>query len=403
MCGWGSRHAAYSKLQKLRLFKASSSSALLIFFNLLFIIWCSSFTIIASELKVTNNALPEIVFSWEKQRCHRLNYPDSPARAYRKNDGTLIVTIAHYINGVLKGSNFHSLFPDCSVAFKGDERPNPEEFNDLYWLQALVRIPGRQVYGLFSHEYHGARHKGMCAAQGERGEKCWYSAIVAGVADEDVLNFHLLPPSKRLVVAPIRKYDINSERRSGFFTTSNVIDGDDGHYYFYSFTTDAGNDGNKSGNCLLRGTMSAGEIAWEKFHDGNFVPAGKSPYDLFSEPTFCTPISNIYGPLRSVIKIGDLWYSVFTGPKGVLYSTSGNLVEWSTPRTLLPVTIVKSKTSCETVYEYPSLIDHSSSSDIFDRGLSDIFLYITRFNWGDCKRGPNRDLVRFKIEAENTH
>lgn len=49
-------------------------------------------------------------------------------------------------------------------------------------------------------------------------------------------------------------------------------------------------------------------------------------------------------------------------------------------------------------FEYPSLIDHSSTSAVFDDLAGAPWLYLTRFNFGDRRRGMDRDLVRLRLE-----
>ena len=48
-------------------------------------------------------------------------------------------------------------------------------------------------------------------------------------------------------------------------------------------------------------------------------------------------------------------------------------------------------------YEYPSLIDHASPSPVFDTAGDSLWLYLTRFNLEDRRRGMNRDLVRLRV------
>ena len=89
---------------------------------------------------------------------------------------------------------------------------------------------------------------------------------------------------------------------------------------------------------------------------------------------------------------------------GVFYSLSDDLVHWSPGKRLFAGLRPWGQKACAEFYEYPSLIDHGSKSNIFDTvDLDQLYLYLTRFNYSDCKRGLNRDLVRVKIVSKEGH
>ncbi|MEM1378306.1 MAG: hypothetical protein AAGG69_13050 [Pseudomonadota bacterium] len=57
----------------------------------------------------------------------------------------------------------------------------------------------------------------------------------------------------------------------------------------------------------------------------------------------------------------------------------------------------RARSPVETVYLYPTLIDHDSPSRNFETADEDMYLYFTRLNNG--QGGLDRDLVRVRVEV----
>ena len=115
----------------------------------------------------------ETVYSYERQRCDWRTIPDSPARAYRRRDGSIALIAAHFRNRVLEGSSFDDLRTDCSIVSQGEESADPAALNDRFWVQSLIPLEGGRVLGLASQEFSGLRHDGLCA-KGPGKPECWY-------------------------------------------------------------------------------------------------------------------------------------------------------------------------------------------------------------------------------------
>ena len=353
---------------------------------------------------------PETVFRWAAQRCDALHIPDSPARAVRLPDGSLMLVAAHYTNVPLRGRDFGNLAPDCAAAGRGAENPDPASFDDRFWVQAVLPLPDGRVLGLASHEFMGKRHAGACAVtEGPGWTRCWYSSITVVVARAPAWRFGPLPLPGRVIAASPEAYSGTTPRRTGFFTTSNIVL-PDGHAHVLSYTE--GVPGQPRGNCLLRAPLSDAVAGWRALAaDGTFrlhLGMGRD-----AEPCATVTIPGYEGPVRSVVRLGadGPFVGVLAGrardaatgqmAEGVFQVASDDLRRWSAPRLLLAATPFRSQPDPGLYYAYPSLIDHESSSPVFDTAEGGALrLYLTRFNLAEDRRaGMNRDLVRWRVRV----
>jgi hypothetical protein len=174
--------------------------------------------------------------------------------------------------------------------------------------------------------------------------------------------------------------------------------------YFVSWSEIAG----KQGNCLFRTRSLTPLGPWLALKNGTFDQRYMDPYRENTVEESCDFIGmkNLRGVLRSIIWIEKInrFVGVFsyTGKEpGIYYSFSSNLIDWSAPELLRQAMPWYGQHDCGTFYDYPSLIDHSSSSPEFSSGGDDLYLYMTRYNWQTCSFGLDRDLVRVKVSVES--
>lgn len=364
------------------------------------------------SLRVSASEQIETVFNWRTQRCDDLYLPDSPARAFRRSDGTLALIAAHYTNGFFVGSSFSSLKPDCAIKSLGGESNAPEDFDTRFWVQALWPLPGDRILALVSHEYLGKGRPGQCNVPNESRVLCWYSYIGKAIASEKTLHFVFPPLSDRFAAAPPIRHDPDARLRAGFFTTSNIVT--DGLWaYFVSWMEFP----NRRGNCLFRAPLDKLEGPWLALRKGQFTQSFPDPYrsppaatrnadcDVIGQPV-------LPGPLRSIVRLErhGVWMGVFqfTPPaarsgelSGTFASYSSDLINWSPPQLIFSSRQPWGQSNCQKFYEYPSLIDHASSSRAFDTAGDKIYLYLTRFNYELCAKGLDRDLVRLEIVVDS--
>jgi hypothetical protein len=366
-------------------------------------------------LAVRGGERETVVFQWSTQRCDTLMVPDSPARAIRTPEGGVALLAAYYTNVVLLGPNFDALRPSCATASRGAERPEPEAFDDRYWVQGLVPLPDGHILGLASHEFRGDRHEGLCDAppRSDTRTRCWYSSITATVADPRSWRFQPLPLTERVVASPPVPYDRLMSRRMGYFTTTNVVfDG----AFAYMLVLVEGVPGQPNGTCLLRAPRGDLIAGWRALAGGEFRldlrGLGPSGPGRQTEPCDIVGADAFRGPVRSVVRLGTggPWAAVFSGRardarsgearEGVFASYSRDLVGWSAPSLVWDAPPFRRQQEPGLYYNYPSLIDHESPSPVFDTAGGALHLYMTRLNFAeDRRRSMDRDLVRIRVEV----
>lgn len=373
-------------------------------------------------LSIAPDAPVETVFRWNTQRCTELHVPDSPARALRMSDGGIALWAAHLVNIPMRGRDFDSLVPVCEASSRGAEMPDPAAFQDRFWVQAVVpftRDGRRHVLGLASHEYMGWRHPGQCtvpfdgADRRPAGFRCWYSAITAVIAEERDLRFRAIPAPRGIIAASPFAFDPMATHRTGFFSVSNAIVAE-GHVMVMVYTE--GVAGQPRGNCLLRAPLDALPDGWRSLAQGGFTAVHPGPGN--GPHTACEVVGNaVFGgaPVRALLRFatpdGPWWLAVFTraAPRdrrdgasdGVFTSASRDLRQWTPATRLWAMTPFRSQPEAGVYYEYPALIDHASTSVVFDtvEGAPRLHLYLTRLNLQDRRRGLDRDLVRIAVRV----
>jgi hypothetical protein len=346
---------------------------------------------------------PEIVYRYQTQRCDWRSIPDSPARAFRRDDGSLVLMAAHFRNRIFEGSSFNDLRPNCAVLSMGAESADPADYDDRFWIQSLIPLGGGRVLGLASQEYSGIRHDGVCA-KGKDRPACWYLAIVGLEATDRDFAFKLLPRDQRLIAGSNHRFD-KSINAAGFLTATNtVFDGD--YAYFIGWTEDAAEPGGR-GNCLFRAPRTDLVNGWQMMSKGRFEPS-PDPYAQDGQDTVPARCDRLGGPdmsskVRSLVWLETkrLWIAVWStrwnGTGGVYYATSPNLRDWSSATLLAPFEPFWGTDKKGAFYDYPSIIDHDSTSPIFQTADDGFHLYLTRLNWETKRATMDRDLVRFKV------
>jgi hypothetical protein len=355
----------------------------------------------------TVSSEPEVVYRWKTQRCDTKTIPDSPARAYRREDGSLVMIASHFNNRIFEGRDFDDLRPNCSVQSMGKESANPADLDDRFWVQSLIPLGGGRVMAMASHEFLGTRHAGVCE-KGAPWPSCWYLSVVGLEADERDFAFKLLPRDQRMIAGSNQRFD-PSVKAGGFHTVTNtVFDGD--YAYFMAWTEDAAVPGGK-GNCLFRAPRSDLVNGWQMLSKGQFVHS-PDPYPTDGQAPIQASCDRLGGPdmagkARSIVWLEGRkqWMVVWSsranadGP-GIYYATSDDLRNWSLASLLAPLAPFWGTKETGTFYEYPSLIDHGSKSQIFQTVGNNFYLYLTRLNWEEKRALMDRDLVRFKVTVD---
>lgn len=233
--------------------------------------------------------------------CDKNFIPDAPARAFRRKDGSVVVTAPHYDNWILHGDSLLTAKPDCRGSLlKSFYR---QSVSGNLWIEATFTNDGQYIFALASQDLTDENERNGCKPKAPGG--CWSNNIVSldssnGGESFDVKSIRPFAAANMNVVS--------DSKRSGYFTTSN-ISSVAGVSYFLLYTEGLTNQ--PPGNCLFRSNAPTNPSSWFGW-DGNAfaVQFGTSNADL--RP--CKPIMKIYSPARSLVYIPKhhTWITVFT-------------------------------------------------------------------------------------------
>jgi hypothetical protein len=364
----------------------------------------------APSVRVAGSA--QVVYDWSRQQCSQDDIPDLPARALRGPRGRVEIVLSDDVNRRLIGRSFDHLLHPCGVVMGSHANADASAFADREWIASVYSFGGRWVVALIHDEYHGWQHPDGCRSR--VSFSCWYNAITLAVSRDGGASFQDLPPPRNVVAASPLRYRSGSGP-TGLFAPSNIVRNPaDG--YFYALVRVRGPGSVPRGTCVLRATRLDDGRAWRAWNGESFSLSMQSPYSSRgASGGFCQPVSpaeisemdesltfnsvtksfllvgmaGAYDPLRRRI----VW--------GVYYSFSRDLINWS-PRQLLfeATTVHNYRCGDPKPVDYPSVIDPSSRSPVFETSGARAYVYFTHFNYSRCKMTFDRDLVRVPIEVQ---
>jgi hypothetical protein len=368
-------------------------------------------TSLAAPLSITTSGPEEIVFNWRRDQCRPEDFPDSPARAFRASDGSVVLYAAHFYNYFLSGPSLSKVSPRCKSAFMAPMDPVFDHFNARTWLQAFHIGDGDTVYGLGSSDYHGGWF-GRCQTPSAQNPECWWSAIVLAVSSDGGKSFNIAAPPHDIIARAPHEYSLDPGRPAGFFAVSNII-GRTGMYYTLVYTF--GYKEQPQGACLIRSPNLSSPRSWRAWNGSDFVVTFADPTAPTQDPPqahACTPVGNFPGPVRSLlwheatkqyIAIFGAWSRQTDGPGPRVridfqFATSPDMVTWSAAKS---ITSYDSPAGCPKLLDnvaYPSMLDPESKDRNFATVGPDAYIYFTRFNRKDgCSATLDRDLVRIPV------
>jgi hypothetical protein len=371
----------------------------------------------AGPLAVRPTGPKEMVFRWETQRCHDEDFPDSPARAFRRSDGKVVLSAAHFGNYYLLGDDLNTVAPTCKRRYVAPMDRDPNAFNARVWFQSFFTENGKDVVAIGGSDYHGIWFKN-CDDVSPRSQGCWWSALVLGKSNDGGMTFTMKPAPSHIVARPQIAFSSASKGPVGFFLTSNIVQRDDGFYYMLAYTF--GYAGQKPGNCLLRVKDLSDARQWRAWDGLAFaVQFANDDRAMPSDhaKAACVPVDGLTSPVRSLLWHADSrqylailgrWEKVAegSGDKVRIHfqtSTSTDLIHWSAPVSFLRF---DSRGGCDRLLEdvaYPSVIDGTSKDRNFGTVGRSGYVYFTRFNRPNgCGATMNRDLVRIPLTISET-
>ncbi len=348
----------------------------------------------------------EVVFDWSEDRCVDDQVPDLPVRAYRGPDGDVILILSHHSAYQMTGPDFDTLAMDCTPVMISAGDPDPAHFAHYEWLAAIYAEEDGTIHGLVHNEHHGHELEFDLCPSGIYAQ-CWYNSITQ-VRSEDGRTFvHAAPIPDHFVAGLPLPYEPDVGP-SGMFSPSNILRRGD-HYYAF-VKTQLPITGFQH-VCLMRSADLDDPTAW-RFWDGRaFEGRFADPYRadraaLNAGTCPAIALEQIAQMYEGVSWNNHLQKYVLIGTSsdparpanlyGFYYALSDDLITWERRKPLLEARLPwRAASPHDTVYLYPTLIDHDSDSRNFETTGEAAYLYFTRLNNGPA--GLDRDLIRVRV------
>jgi len=352
----------------------------------------------------------ELVFDWTTDRCYDAQVPDLPVRAFRDGDGAVNLILSHDAAHRMTGPDFDTLTLDCAPVSSSTLDANPDQFANHEWIAATYAEDSGVVHALVHNEFQGNRYPELCPS----GEyfQCWYNAITYARSEDGGRSFNRpMAPPDHLVATITHRYHPD-EGIFGAFSPSNIIS-HEGYYYAF-FKLQLFPLGSQH-VCLMRTADLSDPDAW-RFWDGRgFEGVFADPYrdDLRAmRAENCAPVAL---PEIAQMYEGITWNEaldrfVLVGTSsdpaadrniyGFYYALSEDLIHWSYRQPLLEVRLPWRAQGSETVFLYPTLIDHDAPGRNFETTGNTAWLYFTRLNFGSGDL--DRDLMRIPVSFRST-
>lgn len=344
----------------------------------------------------------EVVFDWTTDRCADHHFADLPVRAFQDEQGINLI-LSHDVTRRMRGPDFDNLRVGCDILLTSTRALQPDQFANTEWIAATY-AQGDTVHALLHNEYQGNRYPECATAD---YFSCWYNTITYARSDDSGSTFAypIAPPDH--LVASIPEGYAPDEGIFGAFSPSNII-AQGG--YFYAFFKAQTYPLETQHTCLMRTQTLGDPDSWRFFDGAGFNGVFADPYrdDLRAmRATTCTPIAlpQIAQMHESVTWNTALDRFILIGtssdpsrapnPYGFYYALSEDLISWTMRTPLLEARLPWRANGRETVYLYPTLIDHDSDSVNFETTGATAHLYFTRLNFGSGDL--DRDLIRMPV------
>jgi hypothetical protein len=358
----------------------------------------------------------QIVFDWTTDQCEPEHIPDSNARAYRDAEGRTQLKIGHYVTYRMIGPSLDEVATDCStVQLRSDYDSDPSQFNDSEWIGAPYTLDGETVYAVAHNEYRGDTHAGARPGQCPSGQRlaCLDTSLTMMVSTDGGDTFDdILPPPNHLIATLPYQY-LDDTVPSGVRHPSNIIRGPDDFFYLFGNVSDQPDE--QQWVCAMRTEDLADPSSWRFWDGAEFAGVWKNPYldPVGPDADKCAPLAlpQLSGTLNEGVVFDEqlglfVIVGVATHPTssvphwGVYYSTSENLIDWTLRELLLelPIEAAVADPVNDTSFAYPSIIDADSPSLNFETSDGEMYLYMSRFNFGGGSL--DRDLLRWPIAVE---
>lgn len=367
----------------------------------------------AADTEITVSGPETVMFDSDVDGCDNHHLPDSPARAFRNDQGKMVLFAPNFQNRAFVGYGFDSLKPDCDSRFMAAGKADPALLDDRTWLQAIYTSNGRDVYALGSASFIPYRHDMPCEGRTQRTD-CWINGLVTLKSTDGGKTFSYFgDPPRHAPFPPPRPYRDDRKRAPSYVTVTNIVQWQN---YLYAIVWRRADSWENSRNCLVRAPAND-PGRWDIWTGSGFEQAATLTDQGWSvRQTDCARVgpkgvSSIRGLVRD--ENSNRFIAIYqhrirqssknnTGKDdiaGFFYSTSTDLTRWSDPKLLYQQPLQPDAGPGESFSAYPSIIDDDSTDRLFgtvDDQASLIFVRLVPKPFKDRWRVP-RQLIRVPI------
>jgi hypothetical protein len=345
-----------------------------------------------SELDISVIGDPVIVWSSVDtlHKCHIVDVPDIPTRAYAvqddNNDPNSNMTI-HMIQGStsfynMTGPSLLNVSRQCKPQWNKTANADPAMFAANEFLDSTIAFDNGTVISLSHVEYPGNRYDNC---PGPAYPYCWSVTMGLMVShDFGTTWHHARPPPHHLVAAVPYKYNV-SALANGWGDPTNIVRHPyDGYYYVAAWNRNQVGL-QAPGVCMMRTSSLMDPSSWRGWNGTHYSVAFQSPYHRADDPSWnpashiCTVLqvdSTILNPTEcnpfglvwsTTLEVFLMTWDCISGHGPFYMTTSSDLIHWSSPQPFynksnLPDVVLKRVTSMH----YPSLMDASAPTEFRD-------------------------------------
>ncbi|GJM39034.1 MAG: hypothetical protein DHS20C19_24010 [Acidimicrobiales bacterium] len=368
-----------------------------------------------SRSRIVVTGPEEMVFDWTTDRCEDEHIPDIAARAIRTADGVVHLTIGHYVTYRMAGPSLDELTTDCStVLLDSDYDPDPAQFNDSEWIGSPYTLDGETIYAIAHNEYRGDTHRGSRPGQCPSAMRfpCLDTSFTMQISTDGGDTYRDIVEAPGHLVATLPYTYRDDTVPSGIRQPSNIVRGPDDYFYLFGNISDQ--PAEEQWVCAMRTDDLADPGSWRAWNGTAWEGDWLDPYreGEATAKEICAPLA----PDQLGVSLNDgivfderlgrwVMVSVTAHPTsadpqwGVYYATSENLLDWTTRELLLVVPVNQTVADPDNmlVHAYPTIIDPDSPSLSFETSDGEMYLYLSRFNFGG--NSLDRDLLRWPISV----
>lgn len=352
-----------------------------------------------------------VIFDSDVTGCDNHHLPDSPARAFRNDQGKMVLFAPNFQNRAFVGYGFNSLKPDCDSRFKAAGKAAPDLLDDRTWLQAIYTRDGRNVYALGSASFMPYRHDMPCKGRTKRTD-CWINGLVTLKSSDGGKTFDYLGnPPHHAPFPPPEPYRDDRKRAPSYVTVTNIISWQN---YYYAIVWRRADNWEESRNCLVRAPIDDPK-RWDVWNGSDFeMAATLTDQGWSARETECARVGPVgVSSIRGLVRheATNSFITVYQhrirkkgepDSAGFFYSTSTDLKNWSEPKLLYRQPLRRDAAKGEPFSAYPSIIDEDSADRLFgtvDDAASLLFVRLVPKPYKDRWR-VSRQLIRVPISIK---